>query len=96
MQNNRRLSNRRKIITDVVLRCPLLGLVRGLTRDLSEQGAFIETGNVTLHQQDSVEIFFPEELENKRVMRQVQAQVVRVTGDGIGLAFHSPLTDYKN
>ncbi|NVJ51364.1 MAG: PilZ domain-containing protein [Gammaproteobacteria bacterium] len=81
----RRNSIRTPIKTDVEITSDMLGVVKAQTRELSDQGAFIETqqlqplgtGTVVTIQA----IGFPE------TMPKLKAEVVRITKEGIGLKF---------
>ncbi|NVJ62301.1 MAG: PilZ domain-containing protein [Gammaproteobacteria bacterium] len=81
----RRNSIRTPIKTDVEVKTEMLGLVKAQTRELSDNGAFIESEKLQKLECGTIVTIqatgFPEP------MPILKAEVVRITKDGVGLRF---------
>jgi len=73
----------------VVLFYGPLGLIRGVTIDISPAGMCIDTGIVSLAPNASVNICFISDKENKREVFRLEGQVMYSSSQGTGLQFHN-------
>ncbi len=74
------------IQTEVALHHPTLGRVRGLTRDISFEGMYVETGPVQVDSKVLVSIEFDMGGGHGGMLR-IPAFVIRTDHEGIGLMF---------
>lgn len=82
----RRDTPRIPIALEAVLNFNTQSYRHSLTRDISLDGAFVETGEV-LAKKGSVELAIQLPTEGKQKYHRFQAQVVRVTDGGAGILF---------
>ena len=84
----RRWSRRKPVSHEVLGRFAELGMLRCQTRDLSFEGAFIETGRFSLPPTVDIELIFnPQEDVGSDVVC-IGANVVRTHADGAGVSFN--------
>ena len=83
-----RRSNQRRRVGDEVYAYYRIGELRGrgLVRNLSPDGAFVETGTYELHRGRRVEFVFAYPSGPLIKMRRLRAIVARVTAQGAGIA----------
>jgi len=87
MIQERRWNPRLPTAMEVVVYYGGLGLVQCRTRDVSYDGAFIETGRIALTTETDVELVFSSYSGSKHTQHRITAQIARVTLDGAGLSF---------
>jgi len=80
-----RWSERLPLRIDVVMQYDALGLVSGKTRDISNDGMFVETGIIRLFPNDSLILTFADPLQEDGTLVTVAAVVRHATEDGVGL-----------
>jgi len=80
-----RWSKRVPIRLSVVMAYGPLGLVMGKTRDISAAGMFVETHNVSLFNDEIIEISFSYDGPTARTIVRAFAKVVHATQAGAGL-----------
>jgi hypothetical protein len=83
----RRWSRRKQVIQDVLLRREGLGVLRCETRDISFEGACIETGLISVPASIEIELIFTHDDQYTAEVVRIGAQVVRAYGHGIGVNF---------
>ena len=86
-QEDRRTSPRLPVDQDVVLTCHELGFVKGRVLDLSRNGAYVQTGLISVFAHATIGICFVLTDQQNRELVKLDAKVVRTTEDGIGLLF---------
>ena len=83
----RRWSRRKQVTQEVLLRYEGLGLMRCETRNVSFEGACINTGQFSVPIAAQVELVFPQHQNTKVEDVCIGASVVRTYKDGIGVNF---------
>ncbi len=82
-----RYTDRKRMVLDVVVVCPCLGLVRGQSVNLGNGGMFVQTGCITLPVNAPVKIHFhspgPAAVENA----EITGMVVHQKDEGFGMMF---------
>ncbi|MDH5649722.1 MAG: PilZ domain-containing protein [Gammaproteobacteria bacterium] len=89
MEQERRWNSRTQITMDVAVYYSGLGLLQCKTRDISYDGAYIETGRIALTEDSDVELVFAGNNGGKHIAHRLTAQITRVTDDGAGLCFNN-------
>lgn len=87
MSYERRYNERLSLKHDVVIYCGHLGLIRGKIGNISADGMFIATGRVRLNVNADVEVCLSVGGARGRELHRLNAQVVRIEKDGLGLKF---------
>ena len=85
---DRRLSPRRITAAKVLVTDERLGLTRCTLRDISLEGAFVETGNIAFSKNAAVELVVRYRSGKKRGHCRVAAKVLRVSQNGAALVFN--------
>ncbi len=80
-----RWSKRVPIRFSVVMGYGPLGLVMGKTRDISAVGMFVETHNVSLFNDETIELSFSYDYPLNRTVVRTLANVVHASESGVGL-----------
>lgn len=83
----RRWSRRKQVSHEVLLRYEGLELMRCETRNLSFEGAYIDTGQMSVPQSAQVELLFTHQEDAEADLVRIGASVVRTYQDGIGVNF---------
>ena len=89
MIQERRWNPRLPTVMEVAVYYGGLGLVRCKTRDMSYDGAFIETGRISMTKDTDVELVFSSYSGSRHTQHRLTAQISRVTHDGAGLSFNN-------
>ena len=87
MKEERRWNPRLTTVMDVAVYYGGLGLVQCKTRDISYDGAFIETGRVLMAEDSDIELVFSNYSGSTHTQHRLTAKISRVTDDGAGLTF---------
>ncbi len=82
-----RSSLRVAVNADVVVNYRSVGYIRGRIRDISPQGMYVETGRIRMPRNATVEAYLKAGSRGPRLV--LNAKVVRVADDGVGLCFES-------
>lgn len=82
-----RISTRKAVSVQVALYCDRVGMLRCETRNISLEGMFVETGNISIPMYVPVEAVFITNHDDKIHTHRLQAHVVRSESDGVGLMF---------
>ncbi|HFD80831.1 MAG TPA: PilZ domain-containing protein [Gammaproteobacteria bacterium] len=85
MANEQRWSARKEISIDVGLHYPPIGLIRGVTRNISLEGMFVELRGARIPEQTRLEISFTSPGHGKGVEHRLPAYVVHSSERGVGL-----------
>lgn len=94
MQPERRWNQRLPVAINIIIYYSGLGLIQGKTKNLSLDGAFIETGRISLHQGNEIELILYDPDDHTEQQR-VQARIARLDERGAGLVFRDvPLAAY--
>ena len=88
--DDRRLGPRRWAQVSAMISHNRLGMVRCRLRDISLEGAFVETGKRILEQDDSVELVLKVRSGERSQHCRVPAKVARVSDEGAALVFDDP------
>ena len=86
-QEETRRHTRLPVSLQVMLRYGPIGLLRAQARNLSLEGMFINTGQVSLPRGVTVELMFTLPDTGALHAHQLAATVVHTSGEGVGLAF---------
>ena len=92
MAGERRQSERKPIDREVLLYYQGLGMLRCCARDLSSDGAYIETGQVTIPATVDVDLVFNQPQSHITEVYRLEARVVRSHDGGVGVNF----TNYRD
>ncbi|GMQ90577.1 MAG: hypothetical protein BMS9Abin10_0972 [Gammaproteobacteria bacterium] len=87
MHKERRLGPRRHVALEVMVNVRRLGLQRCHTRDISLEGAFIETDALVLRKNARIELVLKIPANGKRKHHRVRAKVASVDKDGATVIF---------
>jgi hypothetical protein len=79
---------RTQVALEVVIAYPGLGLVRGRTRDVGFDGAFVETGRVMLPMYAAVEVTFTVGRGEARHSVPLKGFISHVSRKGVGVLFN--------
>jgi len=93
MKQDRRWNARLPLSVSVAVYCGGFGLLQCKTSNISLNGIYIKTGRIMLSDDTSVELIFSGQKGRLLTPHRLGAQVMRVTDDGAGLAFHQIETD---
>ncbi len=93
MQSERRWSSRKPVSLNVAIYYDRLGLLPCRTRDISVEGMFVHTGQITLTQGATVDAVLTGHNGHTGLQLRLPAKIVRVNTDGVGLRFHDFDTD---
>ena len=94
MQPERRWNQRLPVAMNIIIYYSGLGLIQGKTKNLSLDGAYIDTGRISLHQGGELELILydPEDCSEQQ---RVRARIARLDDHGAGLVFRDiPLGAY--
>ena len=80
-----RWSSRKNINIDVNLYYPPIGMIKGITRNISLEGMFVALSGVTIPPQARLEICFTAHSRGQATEHRLPAYVVHGSGEGIGL-----------
>jgi hypothetical protein len=83
----RRLNERSPIDREVLLYYPGLGMLRCCAKDLSSDGAYIETGQMIIPATVDVDLMFNQPQPHVTEVYRLEARVVRSHGGGVGVNF---------
>ncbi len=89
----RRWSERKPVSQEVLLQYPGLGMLRCQTRDISFDGAYIETGQVSVPSSVEIDLMFANPSEKTTEVVRLGAQVVRSYDGGVGVSFNDYYED---
>ncbi|RMG28399.1 MAG: PilZ domain-containing protein [Gammaproteobacteria bacterium] len=78
----------------VRLRYEPVGVIEGLTRDVSLEGMYVETGGVRIPPNAHIEVRFETEHDGIRVEHRLPAVAIHGSNEGVGLMLHH--IDYEN
>jgi len=87
----RRSDSRQPLIKEVIISCDRVGLIKGLTRDVSYTGVYVDTGQFSLINRVKVDVSFVLKQGRKTITQTIGARVARVDKKGAGLQFDCPL-----
>lgn len=87
MKMEHRCSERKPVYLNAVIFYRPLGLLRAKVLDVSLEGAFVDTGRVSLPPHAMVELTFTLDIESKQKLYQMEAIVVHHQRTGSGLMF---------
>ncbi|MDX1810591.1 MAG: PilZ domain-containing protein [Gammaproteobacteria bacterium] len=82
----RRADERTRLAQEVLLCSPGFGLVKAVTRDISDSGTFVATKHLALAENDRIDVCFLSHTPEK-TLHKVSAEVTRVNQQGYGLRF---------
>lgn len=94
MQPERRWNVRLPVAINIIIYYNGLGLIQAKTKNLSLDGAYIETGRISLNQGGELELILydPEDCTEQQ---RVRAHIARLDEQGAGLVFRDiPLAAY--
>lgn len=87
--SERRKTPRKSMAMDVALYYGGLGMLRGVTRDISMNGMFIETGPIKLPVNVPVDIVFGVGDGKQSAQHRLSAMIVRSVETGVGAMFRN-------
>ncbi|MDH3672010.1 MAG: PilZ domain-containing protein [Gammaproteobacteria bacterium] len=90
MSDDRRLGPRRWAHVTAIISHNRLGMSRCMLRDISLEGAFVETGGHILDQDERVELVLKLRAGHRNKHCRVPAKVARVSDEGAALIFDDP------
>ncbi len=90
MSDDRRLGPRRWVQVSAIINHNRVGMTRCRLRDISLEGAFVDTGKRILEQGDSVELVLKVRAGKHSQHCRVPAKVARVSDEGAALVFDDP------
>ena len=90
MSDDRRLGPRRWAQVTAMISHTRLGMSRCRLRDISLEGAFVETGKRILERDDIVELVLKVRAGDHNEHCRVPARVARVSDEGAALVFDDP------
>ncbi len=94
MQPERRWNVRLPVAINIVIYYSGLGLIQGKTKNISLDGAYIETGRISLHHAGELELILYDPHDCSEQQR-VRARIARLDDHGAGLVFQDiPLAAY--
>lgn len=97
MQQDRRWNARVPLVMEAALYYSGLGIVRCRTRNISLDGAYIETGRISLGHNAALEMILCQERPGSVSDQcRLQANIARVDGVGAGLSFLGVSPENRN
>lgn len=87
MNRERRVNNRVASNLDVSLYYNSLVLLSCRARDISPDGAFVDTGGQSLPQNATVDVRFDARVEGQNTQHRLQAEIMHIGDEGVGLRF---------
>ena len=89
----RRTNTRKAVKHEVLLSCHDIGLVKGFTENMSENGAFIVTPTVSFKTQSDIDVCFVIKQQNKTDIHRVAAKITRIENNGLAVSFNQHLSN---
>ncbi|MFQ6023343.1 MAG: PilZ domain-containing protein [Acidiferrobacterales bacterium] len=89
MTTDRRLGPRKKIALEVMVKHRRLGLLSCETRDISLDGAYVETRNLALRKNAKVDLVLMIPAKGKTQQHRIAAKVVSVEKHGVTFIFRN-------
>ncbi|MDH5632846.1 MAG: PilZ domain-containing protein [Gammaproteobacteria bacterium] len=87
MNTERRWTPRFPISVNISIYYSGLGLISAKTSNLSQRGAYVETGHIRLRLGSHVELILPVSTDPQGNHQRLGARIARIDNRGIGLAF---------
>ena len=93
MRPERRDTPRIAVTLEVMLRHDRFGFQPFRTRDISLDGVFVETGQLPIAQNSTVDLAIKLPTDGAQKVHRFHAQTVHVSRDGVGLSFDQVNSD---
>lgn len=87
MNRERRVNTRVASNLDVALYYNSLVLLSCRARDISPDGAFVDTGGQSLPQNATVDVRFDARVNGQNIHHRLQAEIMHIGDEGVGVRF---------